>query len=91
MTSSSLFIFPIRRQLTGLWPFYENEDDTIVHGKVMAGERPYVDHFRYNSSSSSWEERRLVEVMLRGWEHDPNSRIDIFEAVRLLRQPKPDG
>ena len=31
------------------------------------------------------EERELVNIMLRGWEQDPRDRIDIFEAVRLLR------
>jgi len=70
-------------QLTGLWPFYENEDDTVVQGKVTAGQRPYVDPQHQNRSS---EERRLVEVMQRGWEQEPHLRIDIFEAVRLLRQ-----
>lgn len=70
-------------QLTGLWPFYENQDDTVVQGRVMAAERPFVDP-RYHNRS--WEERNLVEIMQRGWEDDPEHRMDIFEAVRLLRQ-----
>ena len=70
-------------QLTGLWPFYENEDDAVVQGKVSAGDRPFIDR-RYHQNRSR-EERNLVEIMKRGWEHSPDERIDIFEAVRFLR------
>jgi hypothetical protein len=78
------FVSHFCRQLTGLWPFYENEDDTVVQGKVSAGDRPFIDN-RYQNRS--WEERRLIDIMKRGWEHDPAKRLDIFEVVRLLRKP----
>ena len=77
-----LHFFLLNTKLTGLWPFYENQDDAVVHGKVTAGERPLVDPSYQNHTI---EERELVNIMLRGWEQDPRDRIDIFEAVRLLR------
>ena len=62
-----------------------------MQGKIAIGERPFVDP-RYQNRS--WEERQLVEIMRRGWEQDSRRRMDIFEAVRLLRQAtkhKPSG
>lgn len=70
-------------QLTGLWPFYDNEDDSVVQNKVSAGEQPYIDP-RYQNRS--YEEQHLVEIMKQGWEHDPNNRISIFDLVQLLRK-----
>jgi hypothetical protein len=73
-------------QLTGLWPFYENEDDSVVQRKVSAGERPLVPHrLPTGNRSSVREEQALIDVMQRGWAHNPNQRMEIFEAVRFLR------
>ena len=71
-------------QLTGLWPFFENEDDAIVQGKVTRGDRPFMAFHQYRSH----EERSMVETMKRGWEHKSSKRIDIFDLVRSLRAAK---
>jgi hypothetical protein len=75
--------FDLPPKLTGLWPFYENEDDAVVQDMVSSGKRPYVDP-RYPNRSH--EERWLVHVMERGWEQNATFRIDIFEMVRMLRK-----
>lgn len=69
--------------LTGLWVYYENEDDGVVHEKSIAGELPFVDERYYNRS---YAERKLVEIMLRCWVYDPDKRVDIFEVVEFLRE-----
>ena len=71
--------------LTGLWPFYDVNDDEVVANHVMNGTRSYVDP-RYKSRS--FIESKLVEVMEQCWRHDPNERITIFEAVQQLRAIK---
>ena len=42
------------------------------------------DRYRTHSYITS----RLVEVMEKCWAFDPKDRIDIFQAVELLRQAK---
>ena len=113
-------------QLTGLWVFYENEDDGVVqvrlgiaqmnrlystttvmlsssmhvlivfHGtiwlflplpqkKLIKGNTAYIDdRWRTHSFITS----KLVEVMEKCWAYKPEDRIDIFEAVRMLRAAK---
>eukprot|EP00934_Nitzschia_sp_Nitz4_P000629 Nitzschia sp. Nitz4//scaffold42_size132992//16750//18247//NITZ4_003381-RA/size132992-processed-gene-0.27-mRNA-1//-1//CDS//3329551664//629//frame0 len=68
--------------LTGLWVFYEDQDDEQVMKKVQVGETAFVDP-RYRTRS--YIEGQLVEVMEKCWTFDPMKRIDIFEVVRLLR------
>lgn len=69
--------------LTGLSPFY----DTCYHTKevqerVKKGDKPYIDpRWRTNS----FAEGKIVELIERCFEYDPEDRIDIFEAVRFLR------
>jgi len=70
-------------QLTGLWVFYTIQDDVVVQNHLLAGEKPFIDE---RLSSASEQEKLLVQIMERCWEHDPKDRIDIFEAVRLLRE-----
>jgi hypothetical protein len=70
-------------QLTGLWVFYENQDDQVVHKKVAGGEQPFVDP---HLAQRSVIEGRLVDIMEQCWETDPLKRIDIFQVVQLLRQ-----
>mmetsp|Transcript_49182 Transcript_49182/g.49530 ORF Transcript_49182/g.49530 Transcript_49182/m.49530 type:complete len:96 (+) Transcript_49182:52-339(+) len=70
--------------LTGLWVFYENEDDEVVHDKLLSkNELPYIDP-RY-TTSRSYAEAQLVKVMLRCLVKDPDERADAFEVVDMLR------
>eukprot|EP00934_Nitzschia_sp_Nitz4_P000348 Nitzschia sp. Nitz4//scaffold42_size132992//14458//16405//NITZ4_003380-RA/size132992-processed-gene-0.26-mRNA-1//-1//CDS//3329551661//348//frame0 len=69
--------------LTGLWVFYENDDDKGIQKKLIAGETAFIDP-RYRTRS--FIEGKLVEVMEKCWPYDPNDRIDMFEIVRMLRE-----
>lgn len=70
--------------LTGLWVFYENDDDKVVQEKVTKGhQRAFIDD-RYRNHS--YGEGKLVELMEQCWKEDPSERVDIFEAVRFLRE-----
>lgn len=69
--------------LTGLWVFYENDDDKAVQEKVTKGQRAFIDE-RYRNRSHG--EGKLVELMERCWNEEPSERVDIFEAVRFLRE-----
>jgi Protein tyrosine and serine/threonine kinase len=69
--------------LTGLWNFYDNDNDDEVQKFVIDGKRAFVD--------SRWKERsyiesKLVDVMEQCWEHNPNNRIDIFTVIQLLQE-----
>ncbi|KAG7337705.1 serine/threonine kinase [Nitzschia inconspicua] len=69
--------------LTGLWNFYDNDNDDEVQKLVIDGKRAFVDP---RWKDRSYIESQLVDVMERCWEHDPNKRIDIFTVVQLLRE-----
>ena len=69
--------------LTGLWVYYEADDDKTVHQLAIDGKLPYVDP-RYETSS--FAERKLVNIMKRCWTYDPKRRADIFEVVEYLRE-----
>jgi hypothetical protein len=69
--------------LTGLWNFYDNDNDDEVQQLVIDGKRAFVD--------PRWKERsviesKLVDVMEQCWEHDPEKRIDIFTVIQLLQK-----
>jgi len=68
--------------LTGLWVYYENEDDTVVQKAVVAGSRAFIDE-RYRTRS--FAERKLVEAIEKCWEYDPDKRINIFALIKFLR------
>jgi len=68
--------------LTGLWNFYENEDDQVVQEKIIGNEIPFIDE-RYRSRSI--EEKALVNVMQYCWKYNPKKRPTIFEVIRMLR------
>jgi hypothetical protein len=51
--------------------------------KVIGGKTAFVDP-RYKARS--YAEAKLVEIMEKCWEFDPDQRIDMFEVVRLLRE-----
>ena len=69
--------------LTGLWVFYDNEDDEVVQEKIVAGETPYIDK-RYRTRS--YAEGRLVEIMESCWIMDPGKRVDVFEIIAFLKE-----
>lgn len=69
--------------LTGLWNFYDIDDDATVHEKLIDGELAYIDP-RYKRRS--YEESKLVELMQKCWAYEPDERISIFDAVQFLRQ-----
>ena len=68
--------------LTGLWVYYENEDDGVVQKAIVSGNRSFIDE-RYRSRS--YAEQKLVEAIDKCWEYDPLKRIDIFELIQFLR------
>ena len=71
--------------LTGLWVFYENEDDEVVQKKIMDGETAFIDE-RYRTRS--YIEGRMVEIIERCWDYKPEERATIFEVVEYLRETK---
>lgn len=71
--------------LTGLWPFYNWTDYSIIQQKLLRKERTYVDP-RWRTRS--FIEGKLVEVMEETWAHNPDERISIFEVIDFLKQTK---
>jgi serine/threonine protein kinase len=69
--------------LTGLWIFYDTEDDGVVGQKLVNGSLAFIDD-RYRTRS--FVEGRLVEIMERCWVYDMDKRADIFEVAQRLRQ-----
>lgn len=68
--------------MTGLWPFYENEDDLVVQGELIDGKTAFIDN-RYRTRS--YAEGQMVELIERCWSYKPEDRPDIFEVVRFLQ------
>ena len=71
--------------LTGLWVFYDTDDDESVKKKVIGGTRALIDP---RWKKRSFIEAKLVEVMEQCWIHDTEKRIDIFQVVQKLREIK---
>jgi len=69
--------------LTGLWPFYENEDDDFVQRQIIDGKTSYIDD-RYRERS--YGEGKMVNLIEQCWQFKPEDRPDIFEIVRFLRR-----
>lgn len=69
--------------ITGLWNFYDTDDDEVVHEKLIDGELAFVDP---RWKDRSYEEGKLVELLPKCWAYDPDERISIFDAVKFLRQ-----
>ena len=69
--------------LTGLWGFYDIEDDQATQDELIDGKLPYVDP---RWKERSYIERRLVELMEKCWVYDPDERADIFYAVNHLKE-----
>jgi len=71
--------------LTGLWVFYDVDDDGTVQKDVIKGNRAFIDP---RWKERSFIESKMVEVMEKCWIGDINERIDIFGAVKELRDIK---
>jgi len=71
--------------LTGLWVFYDVDDDETVQKNVIGGKRAYIDP-RWRERS--FIESKLVDLMEKCWIEDTDERIDIFGAVKELRKIK---
>jgi len=69
--------------LTGLWVYYDNQDDQEVQKIAKKGQLPYIDP-RYRTRS--FAEGKLVEIMERCWEYEPDNRADIFEVSDFLTE-----
>ncbi|CAB9518340.1 receptor-like [Seminavis robusta] len=74
--------------LTGLWIFYDTEDDGVVASKVVNGSVAYIDN-RYRTRS--FIESKLVETMERCWVYDMDKRADIFEVLDRLKKTKKES
>ena len=69
--------------MTGLWVFYEYQDDNVVQEKVKNAELPFIDErYKFNRS---YAEKSLVKAMELCWKHDPDERASIFQVVKFLR------
>jgi len=69
--------------MTGLWPFYENEDDTVVQNELVDGKNAFIDN-RYRTRS--YGEGKMVELIEMCWQFQPEDRPDIFEIIRFLER-----
>ncbi|CAB9518281.1 Probable serine/threonine-protein kinase [Seminavis robusta] len=69
--------------LTGVYPYFNVEKDKDIQQMVKDGEKPLIDP-RY--VDSSFAERKLVDVILRCFEYDPELRADINEIRRMLKE-----
>jgi serine/threonine protein kinase len=67
--------------LTGLSPFYTSKSKEAVE-RVKRGEKPYIDPRWRNHS---FAEGKIVELIERCYPFKAEDRIDIFQAVRFLR------
>ncbi|KAL3762560.1 hypothetical protein ACHAW5_007805 [Stephanodiscus triporus] len=78
----------IYAMMTGLWNWYDEEDDDVIQKKLIDGKLPFVDP-RYKNRS--FAEKKLVELMEKCWIYNPDERISSFEAVEFLRDAVKDN
>ena len=72
--------------MTGLWPFYTEDEDETIQKWVLDGKRPYIDdRYRY---SDNLIEREFVKMMDEMWTHDVQRRPEIYKFVTWLRDVK---
>mmetsp|Transcript_9522 Transcript_9522/g.10902 ORF Transcript_9522/g.10902 Transcript_9522/m.10902 type:complete len:553 (+) Transcript_9522:35-1693(+) len=69
--------------LTGLWVFYDEDNDEKIKERVKAGEKAYIDP-RYKERSLA--EAKLVDIIEQCHQFDPEGRPSIFEVVEFLRE-----
>lgn len=68
--------------LTGLLVFYDVKDTKAIQKRIIKGDKAFIDP-RYRTKS--FAESKLVDIIERCWEYDPDKRPDIFEVVIHLR------
>jgi len=69
--------------LTGLYPFNEAPNSKWTKEQVKKGIKPEIDP---RWKTRSYIEGKLVELIKRCWEFNPDDRISMFEAVEFLEQ-----
>jgi len=75
----------IHSLLTGLWPYYDLDEEEKIQEVTLAGERPYLHPgFR----TRSFIERRLTEIMDLCHARQPGDRVNIFTVVAYLRETR---
>uniref|UniRef100_A0A7S4ARX9 Protein kinase domain-containing protein n=2 Tax=Pseudo-nitzschia australis TaxID=44445 RepID=A0A7S4ARX9_9STRA len=67
--------------LTGLWIFYDEDDEDNVRERIKQGEKPFIDP-RYMNQSLA--EAKLAEIIDRCFSFRPEDRPSIFDVVRFL-------
>lgn len=70
--------------LTGLYPFYENDDPVENRQSILAGQVPTMDP-KYHAGGSLIEER-LYHVMQECLKFEPDDRMDMFQVFQYLRK-----
>ena len=73
----------IHSLLTGLWPYYDLNEEEKIQQVTLAGQRPYL-HPGFRTRSLI--ERRLTEIMDLCYERQPRDRVHIFTVVAHLRE-----
>lgn len=68
--------------LTGLWPFFSENNTEKVKERVKTGEKPYIDP-RYKERSTA--EAKLAEIIDQCHSYHPEDRPSVFEIVKFLR------
>jgi serine/threonine protein kinase len=69
--------------LTGLWVFYDSNDERDTQKRVKSGEKPWIDP-RYHNGDLA--EAKLAEIIPRCFEHSPEQRPSVFDLVGWLRE-----
>lgn len=68
--------------LTGVYPYYDVLEMKAVKEKIKKGEKPFIDP-RWRERS--FAENKLVELIEKCYQYNPDDRVDIFEMVKFLR------
>ena len=68
--------------LTGLWVFYDTDNDEKMQERAKEGEKAYIDP-RYKERSLA--EGKLAEIIGRCHSFKPEDRPSIFQVIKFLR------
>jgi len=71
--------------MTGLYPFYEDNEYEDMQNKMKNGETQVIESDHRNGS---YVERSLVQVIEKCWIYEPDERAEIFDIVKQLRKVK---
>ena len=69
--------------LTGLCPFYDTEEDSVVQNRVKNGLKAFIDPRYFKERSLA--EAKLAEIINRCYAYKPEDRPSVFEVVEFLR------